>query len=170
MKKVLFAVLSASLLFGCQSNTQQQQSSEPDAAQQAAQTVSATQAAPAAKQQSELKDVYVYEFVVTDSRYRLTLDVKEETAQLYITDVNTGGNPVRFYGSCKRDRKKPWIVESGGFEGTEGYNIIMNGEHTWWDISQYIDTRENFIYLTYTSYKAKNPDYRLALTPIEMED
>lgn len=148
MKNFFFIALLALAFCGCQNNNKSQQPSEADIEAM----VNETQ--------------YAYEFVVSGTTYRLSLDLEEETAQLYVEDAYTP-NGKTFYGTCQRNFSKSWVIESRGFNGTNDYSITLNGKRTWWKHTQYIDTRNNFIYLDYDSYKAKNPDYRIAIKPIK---
>lgn len=115
---------------------------------------------------SDGKTQYAYEFVVSGTTYRLSLDVEEESAQLYVEGA-FAPNGKTFYGTCKREYDKKWVIQSRGFYGTNDYDITLNGERTWWNNYQWIDTKNNYIYLDGDAYRAKNPDYRIAIKPIK---
>lgn len=170
MKNFFFIALLALAFCGCQNN-KSQQSSEADieamvnervAAKLAEQGVESNNTAEA----SDGKTQYAYEFVLSGTTYRLSLDVEEESAQLYV-EGTYAPNGKTFYGTCKREYFKPWVICSGGFNGADDYDITLNGERNYWDISQYIDTKNNYIYLDLDAYQAKNPDYRIAIKPIK---
>lgn len=187
MKNFFFIALLALAFCGCQNNNKSQQPSEADieamvnervAAKLAEQGVEATanssvsntnssvSASNNTAEASDGKTQYAYEFVVSGTTYRLSLDLEEESAQLYVEGAYAP-NGKTFYGTCGRIDSKKWVIRSGRFTGANDYNITLNGERTYWGVYQWIDTKNNFIYLDLDSYKAKNPDYRIAIKPIK---
>lgn len=187
MKNFFFIALLALAFCGCQNNNKSQQPSEADieamvnervAAKLAEQGVEATSNSSVSNTNSSVsasnntaeasdgKTQYAYEFVVSGTTYRLSLDLEEESAQLYVEGA-FAPNGKTFYGTCKREYDKKWVIQSGGFDGTNDYDITLNGKRTWWDVFQWIDTKNNYIYLNGDAYRAKNPDYRIAIKPIK---
>ena len=123
------------------------------------------------------KTKYVYTFVINNGStvdatpFRLTIDTEEETALLTVSKLDAYGRLTSgtktYYGTCSREYDKPYIIGIGGFEGSYDANIIIRGEKIYWDSYLYIDTKNNYLYINHSAYKAKNPDYRLELTPVE---
>ena len=170
MKNFFFIALLALAFCGCQNN-KSQQSSEADieamvnervAAKLAEQGVESNNTAEA----SDGKTQYAYEFVLSGTTYRLSLDLEEESAQLYVEGAYAP-NGKTFYGTCEREYDKKWVICSRGFNGADDYDITLNGERKYWGNWQYIDTKNNYIYLDLDAYQAKNPDYRIAIKPIK---
>ena len=174
MKNFFFIALLALAFCGCQNN-KSQQSSEADieamvnervAAKLAEQGVSDVSASNNTAEASDGKTQYAYEFVLSGTTYRLSLDVEEESAQLYV-EGTYAPNGKTFYGTCEREYDKTWVIRSGAFNGADDYDITLNGDRNYWGSWQYIDTKNNYIYLDYHTYQAKNPDYRIAIKPIK---
>lgn len=123
------------------------------------------------------KTKYVYEFTISTDlsghamTARLSLDTEEGTAQLTTNTMDAYGRmtseKATFYGSCERYYDNPDVIQTGGFSGADDYDVHIKGERLFWAVAQYLDTKNNYLYIDSDSYKAKNPDYRLKLTPIE---
>lgn len=123
------------------------------------------------------KTKYVYEFTISTDlsghamTARLSLDTEEGTAQLTSNTLDAYGRmtseKATFYGSCERYYDNPDVIQTNGFSGADDYNVHIKGETLYWGSYQFLDTKNNYLYIDLDSYKAKNPDYRLKLTPIE---
>lgn len=186
MKNFLFIALLALAFCGCQNNKSQQPSEadieamvnervaaklaeqgvEPTDDSSVSNTGNSVSASNNTAEASDGKTQYAYEFVVSGTTYRLSLDVEEESAQLYVEGA-FAPNGKTFYGSCSREYDKKWVIRSEGFNGANDFDITLNGKRTRWNDYQRIDTKNNYIYLDLNSYKAKNPDYRIAIKPIK---
>lgn len=112
------------------------------------------------------RNIYKYQFDISGTTYRITLNLEEETAQLYV-EGNFAPNGKTFYGSCRREYRNPQIICSRRFSGADDFNIIIKGEKSYWSSFQYIDTENDFLYTDLKYYEAKKPDYRIKITPIE---
>lgn len=103
---------------------------------------------------------YTYEFVVSESTYRLTFNKFEKTAKLEV-DGHT------FYGTCEHDGLyRPCQIHVTGFDGADDYDIHKgNSSCSWSGFGPWVDYEKNYLYVTTDAAKAKNPDYRIELKP-----
>lgn len=156
----LFAVLAISM---CGGNSGSSSSSTADSTNSATPT---EEAAP---------DTIAYEFKWLGSTATLKLNAAEGTAQLIFGQKTyygrcMYGHPVVSYEDSKAV-ENCWIIE--GFTGTDNidmdssHNGKFNGEYWWWEHKKYIDPKNNFMYLNTDAYTAKNPDYRVEVTPMK---
>lgn len=140
-------------------------------------TVSESNDVNEAEESVPAKTKYVYEFtldngsMVDATTQRITIDTEEGTAQLTSDVLDDYGSvtseKANYYGSCERVYDNPDVILTGGFSGAGDENYHIKGETLNWSSYQYVDTKNNFLYINSSSYKAKNPDYRIKLTPIE---
>lgn len=115
---------------------------------------------------AETQTKYAYEFAINGISYRLTVDLEEETAQLYVKGGYAPDGKT-FYGASERYFDKPSVLCTKGFSGADDFDITIKGERSFWENFQYIDTKTNYLYTKIDYFQSKNPDYRIELKPVK---
>ena len=116
-------------------------------------------------QEATVQNGSKYEFKWLGSTATLILDKAEGTAQLVFKGKT-------YYGKCEFDKysTNDWYVE--GFSGTDKIDMSIsngqfNGESWYWSNRKCLDSKNNYLYIGSTEREVNNPDFRIALTPVQ---